>query len=414
MTSPPPVSRPLDLRRALAVLFSAHALGLLAPLLTVPWLARQLGPDGWAPVLVAQALAGWAILMLEFGFDLSGAREVAQAESNEKVAETAARVQRARFLITPVVVLGTLGVAALLHLSGLLVAGTIGFVIARGLSPYWFFQGQQRIRAATVVDTLGKLLPAAAVFVAIQGAADGWKVVALQAVGAAAATLALTWRMHRQHDLPRVSNAEALAALRNASPVFFARGAAGLYVHANTLILSAMAPAAVVAAFGGAERIVRAAINLLIPVNQAVFPRLSMLAKIAPERAMRETRWLLGGLVFVAMCGAAGAAVLAVPIVHYLLGASFASSVPVMRVLLITVPLVSAGGVLGLYWALPWHHEKLFLSAVLLGGLTNIVLALVLVPRWQAVGMATAVVAAEASVTAFLAIAFVRKTAKTR
>jgi len=414
MTSPPLVSRALDLRRALPVLFGAHALGLLAPLLTVPWLARQLGPTGWAPVLVAQALAGWAILMLEFGFDFSGAREVAQAESNEQVAATAARVQRARFLITPVVVLGTLGAAALLHLSGLLMAGIIGLVIARGLSPYWFFQGQQRIRAATAVDTLGKLLPATMVFVAVQGSEDGWKVVALQAGGAAAATLVLTWRMYRQHSFPRVSNTEALAALRNASPLFFARGAVGLYTQANTLILSAMAPAAVVAAFGGAERIVRAATNLLIPVHQAVFPRLSMLAKTAPARAMRETRWLLGALVLVAVCGAAGAAVLAVPIVHLLLGASFDSSVPVMRVLVIAFPLVSAGSVLGMFWALPWRHEKLFLSAVLLGGLTNIVLALVLVPRWQAIGMATAAVAAEASIVTLLAIAFVRTTARTR
>lgn len=414
MTSPPYVSQALDLRRALAVLFSAHALGLLAPLLTVPWLARQMGPNGWAPVLVAQALAGWAILMLEFGFDLAGTREVAQAESDEQVAKTAARVQRARLLITPVVVLGTLTVANLLHLSGLLIAGTVGLVVARGLSPYWFFQGKQRIRAATAVDTLGKLFPAAAVFVAVRSAEDGWRVVGLQAVGATVATLVLTWRMHRQHALPRVSNAEALSALRNASPVFFARGAAGLYVQANTILLSLMAPPAVVAAFGGAERIVRAAINLLIPVNQAIFPRLSMLVKTAPKRAMIETRRLLVGLVLVATCGAAGVAVYAVPLVHLLLGALFESSVPVMRVLVITLPLVSAGGVLGLYWALPWRHERLFLSAVLLGGLTNIVLAFVLVPRWQAMGMATAAVIAEASVAAFLAIGFVRKTARQR
>lgn len=413
MTSPPFVSRALDLRRALAVLFSAHALGLLAPLLTVPWLARQLGPEGWAPVLVAQALAGWAIVMLEFGFDLAGTRDVAQAESDEEAAMAAARVQRARFLITPVAVLGTLGVAKLLHLPGPLIAGTASLVVARGLSPYWFFQGKQRIRAATAVDTLGKLLPAGAVFVAVRGAEDGWRVVALQAVGAAAATLLLTWRMHRQYELPGVSNAEALSAIRNASPVFFARGATGLYVQANTILLSLMAPPAAVATFGGAERIVRAAINLLIPVNQAVFPRLSMLVKTAPERAMRETRRLLMGLVFVTVCGASAVAVFAVPIIHLLLGASFDASVPVMRVLVITFPLVSAGGVLGLYWALPWRHERLFLSAVLLGGLTNVVFAFTLVPRWQATGMATAAVIAETSVAAFLAIGFVRNTART-
>lgn len=412
MTSPEPAVRPTQLRRALTVLFGAHALGLLVPLLTVPWLARQLGPTGWAPVLVAQALGGWAILVLEFGFDLAGTREVAQAESTEDMARTAAKVQHARLLLTPIVGLGVLGASYLLRLEWPLIAGTMCYVIARGFSPYWFFQGKQRIRAATTVDTLGKLLPAGAVFLVVQDPGDGWRVVALQAIGAILATAALTWRLYRQHTLPAVSVSDAVSALRGASPMFFARAASGLYLQANTLILSVMAPPAAVAAFGGAERIVRAAINLLIPITQAVFPRLSMLAKSAPEQALRETRWLLGGLVSVAICGAVGAALLAVPIVHLLLGPSFGASVPVMRLLVVTVPLVSAGGVLGLYWALPWRHERLFLGAVLLGGVTNIVLASAWVPHWQAMGMAGAAVVAEACVTTFLVIAFLRKTAR--
>ncbi|MDP1858864.1 MAG: oligosaccharide flippase family protein [Gemmatimonadaceae bacterium] len=414
MTSPQPAVRPYQLRRALAVLFGAHALGLLVPLLTVPWLARQLGPTGWAPVLVAQALAGWAILVLEFGFDLAGTREVAQAESAADMALTAAKVQHARLLLTPLVGLGVLGTSYLLRLEWPLIVGTLCYVIARGFSPYWFFQGKQRIRAATTVDTLGKLLPAGAVFVFVQGAGDGWRVVALQAVGASLATLALTWRLHQQHALPAVSTSDAVSALRSASPMFFARAASGLYLQANTLILSVMAPAAAVAAFGGAERIVRAAINLLIPITQAVFPRLSMLAKSAPEQALRETRWLLVGLVSLAICGAAGAAILAAPIVHLLLGPSFDTSVPVMRLLVITIPLVSAGGVLGLYWALPWRHERLFLGAVLLGGVTNLVLASVWVPRWEAMGMAGAAVVAEACVATVLTVAFLRKTVSRR
>lgn len=414
MTTPPLATQPLNLRRALTLLFSAHALGLLAPLLTVPWLARQLGPSGWAPVLVAQALAGWAILVLEFGFDLAGTRDVAQAESADDVARTAASVQRARLLITPLVSVGTMLVAWALQLAAPLIAGTVGYVVARGLSPYWFYQGKQKIRAATVVETLGKVLPAAAVFVVVHDVHDGWKVVALQAVFAALATAALTWRVHAQHDLPSVSNGDALAALRRASPMFMARAAGGLYVQANTLILGAVAPAAAVAAYGGAEKIVRAAINLLIPVNQAVYPRLSLLAKTAPERAMRETRWLLMGLVSIGAVGAVGAALLAEPIVRLLLGASFAASVPVMRVLVFTVPLVATGGVLGLYWALPWRREQLFLRAVLLGGVTNIVLAVLLVPRLEALGMAAAAVAAEFSVISVLAIAYARRGAKSQ
>ncbi|MCX5762337.1 MAG: oligosaccharide flippase family protein [Gemmatimonadetes bacterium] len=410
MTLTEPASRPPRLAHAMALLFSAHAAGLVVPLLTVPWLARILGPAGWAPVLVAQALANWAILVLEFGFDLAGTRDVAQAESHHAMSRTAASVQRARLLLTPLVATGVVGAALLLGHDAPLIAGTVGFVVARGLSPYWFFQGKQRIKAAALIDTLGKLLPAAAMFIWVRGVDDGWRVVALQAVGAGVATIVLTWRVHREHALPSVTNGEALQALRGAAPMFAARAASGLYLQANTLILSLAAPAVVVATYGGAERIVRAAINLLNPMTQALFPRISQLAKASPVQALAEIRRTLLVLVGLALCGAALIALLGQTVVALLLGPSYTSSVAVLRLLVLAFPLVAAGTVLGIYWALPWRRERLFLGAVLLGGVVNLTLAALLVPQWQATGMALAVIAAESSVTAFLAVAFYRST----
>ncbi len=409
MPAPAPAA-PSSLARAVALLFSAHAIGLLVPLLTVPWLARMLGPEGWAPVLVAQALAAWAILVLEFGFDLAGTRDVAQAESAGAMARTAAAVQRARLLLTPVVSLGVVVAALLLGHEHRLVAGTVVFVVARGLSPYWFFQGKQRIRAAAFIDTLGKLLPALAMFVLVREAGDAWRVLALQATGAALATAALSIRMHRQHTLPPVSTREALEALRGAVPMFAARAASGLYLQANTLILSLAAPAVAVATYGGAERIARAAINLLTPLTQALFPRISQLAKADPAQALTEIRRTLLVLTGLAVGGAVLIALLGKTVVALLLGASYTSSVAVLRVLVATFPLVAAGTVLGIYWALPWRRERLFLGAILLGGAVNLTLAVLLVPRWSAMGMAIAVVAAESCVTAFLALAFVNST----
>lgn len=396
------------------MLASAHAIGVAIPLLTVPWLARTLGPAGWAPVLVAQALAGWAVQVLEFGFDLAGTRDVAQATSDEAMAHTAAAVQRARLLLTPIVAVGVIAVALLLGQDARLTAGTVFFVVARGFSPYWFFQGKQRIRAAAVIDTLGKLLPALALFVLVRSAADGWWVLVLQAIGAAITTGILTILVYRQHTLPAVTNAEALTALRGAAPMFAARTASGLYLQANTLILSLFASAQAVATFGGAERIVRAAINLLTPLTQAIFPRISQLAKTAPDKALAAIRQASAAIVGSAILGAGMLALFGATAVALLLGPSYMESVAVLRVLVITFPLIAGGTVLGIYWALPWHRERLFLNAILVGGVVNLTVAALLVPQRAAMGMAIAVVAAEASVTTILTIAYVRSTRTVR
>src|SRR6478672_7957938 len=89
-----------------SALFGAQALALLVPLLTVPYLARTLRPEGWASVLVAQALGNWLILLIEYAFDLSGTREVARARTApETMSHVVAGVQGAKLALVPLAAL---------------------------------------------------------------------------------------------------------------------------------------------------------------------------------------------------------------------------------------------------------------------------------------------------------------------
>src|SRR5262249_7524714 len=92
-------------------LFAGQAIGLVVPLLVVPYLARVLGPAGWGPVLAAQGLANWLILIFEFGFDLSGTRAVARTRTSaDAMAIVVHRVQSAKLLLViaalPIVAFG--------------------------------------------------------------------------------------------------------------------------------------------------------------------------------------------------------------------------------------------------------------------------------------------------------------------
>src|SRR5690606_38218036 len=61
--------------------------------------------------------------------------------------------------------------------------------------------------------------------------------------------------------------------------------AAGSYVTANSFILGAMSVPQVVAFFGGAERLVRGAINFINPATLVIYPRVSHLLVKDREQA---------------------------------------------------------------------------------------------------------------------------------
>jgi PST family polysaccharide transporter len=379
---------------------------MVAPLLTIPYLARVLGPAGWGPVLAAQAFGAWLLLILEFGFELSGARAVARARrSTAELADVVHGVQSAKALLalsSLPLVCGAFALIPGVRDNSALLWWTLAFAVLRGFSPLWFYQGIEQVHGAVAVDSVCRAAAAFLVFAVVHGPEDGWRVIALQAVFSAVSVAILTIRLTRHVELRSPAMNAAIATLRGGSTIFACRAWSGLYMQANTLVLSALAGPAVVAFFGGAERLVRAAINLLQPLTQAFLPRLSFLEASDPAAARKLVRHSLLGVGLIGVCMGAGTIVTAPLVIRILLGARYGAAVPVLRMFGLLPVLVSVNTVLAFYWALPTGRDKTFLAAIILAGLANVALAVLLVPRWGALGMAAAATAAEVIVLAWL------------
>ncbi|HEY5060667.1 MAG TPA: oligosaccharide flippase family protein [Gemmatimonadaceae bacterium] len=407
-----PASGGLLLAKNAGALFVGQGVGLVVPLLTVPYLARVLGPSGWGPVLAAQALGNWLLLVLEFGFELSGTRAVAHARTvPHTMSDVVHGVQSAKAglvsFAVPIIVIGLIAIPAVRQYPGLL-AWTVTFAVLRGFSPLWFFQGIERVQGAVAVDAVTRAAAALGVFVFVHGPGDGWRVIALQAVFAAVALVVLTGWLARHVALRLPTRAAAIATLRASSSIFACRAWSGLYIQGNALILSALAGPAVVAFFGGAERIIRAAINLLQPLTQVFLPRVTYLRVVQPAAARRMIRSALLGVgalgVAMGLCGLIGAPIL----VRVLLGPEYRAAIPVLRLMGALPMLVAVNTVLGLYWALPFGHERLLLGSIIAAGVVNVALALLLVPRWGATGMAASTIVAEVVALIVLTAVYLR------
>jgi len=70
--------------------------------------------------------------------------------------------------------------------------------------------------------------------------------------------------------------------------------------------------------------------------------------------------------------------------------------------------LVAVNTVLGIYWALPFGRDRSFLASIIAAGVSNVVLAAVLVPRFGALGMAAASITAEVIVLLVLGTLYYR------
>ncbi|WP_038055490.1 flippase [Thermus amyloliquefaciens] len=384
-------------------LYGVHFANYLFPLVTVPYLARVLGPKEWGLLAFTQAFGGYLNLLVEYGFGLSATRQVAQArDSLGRRAELLAGVLGAKGVLTLLVA----GIAAWVGGSipafrdhpGVLWAGVF-WALATAYSPMWYFQGLERMRLLAGLEVGTRALALVLIFLWVKGPGDVWKVLALQGGASLLATLLALSLAYREVPFILPTFQGVLEALRLGWSMFLFRGAVSLYTLANTFILGLFAPPQVVGYYAGAEKISKAFLGLLSPVSQALYPRLSHLAQNAPLEAARLARMGLAGMGLGGVALGLGVWALAPFWVRLFLGEGYEEAVLPLQILALIVPLIALSNVLGIQWMLPLGLDRPFNVIIVGAGLANLALAVVLAPRLAHVGMALAVVVSELLVT---------------
>lgn len=373
------------------------------PLITIPYLARVLGVAGWGLVAFAQSFGMYMSVFGDYGFALSATREVARhRDDRSKLAEIVAGVLGAKTLLAIGMIAVTFAVRwwiPIFRQNALLLWGALFWALARTWSMIWYFQGRERMRVVAWIDIITQSLAAVAIFVLVRKPPDGWKVLVLQALGSSLSFLFGLWLTYREIPARIPKWHSTWGALRMGWSMFLFRGSVSLYTAGNAFILGLFVSPVWVGYYAGAEKISRAFLNLLNPISQALYPRLSHLVYHARDRAVRLARVsiavmgcggvLLGGFIFV----------LAPLLVRIILGAGYGHAVPVLRILALLPPLIATSNVFGIQWMLPLGMDRAFNTIIIGAGLINIGLAIALAPQHLASGMAWSVITAETFVT---------------
>jgi polysaccharide transporter, PST family len=381
-------------------LYGVQACIYALPLLTFPYLARVLGPSGWGVVVFAQAIGDVIASVVEYGFDISAARDTSRHRNEPKhLSALISGVLGAKFLLAIVCIAAAIFSRRFTHhiapSLALFWAATI-WGVCQGVNMLWFFQGLERMRLASILEISGKVLATLSIFVLVHKPSDGWKVLAAQCVGCVVAhgiTVVLAYReVGFQWPTPRL----VWDSLRLGTSMFLFRAVLSICSAANRLILGSVAPVAVLGQYAGAERITRVFQQGMWPVNQALYPRMTKQMQDSPERAMKTVKYsllLLGGLGMVfGLAIYLGAPLL----VHFVLGPRFGAAVPVLRVFSLWIPMVALTTVMIFQLLLPNQLDNQFNFINYTAGGLGIVVALLLAPRMAGVGIAWAAVVSQA------------------
>lgn len=388
-----------------ASLYLIQFANYILPLILLPYLVRVLGPTHFGLVAFGQGLIAYFNIFVDYGFALSATRRISVERDDllavSRTASTVWAVKGLLCILALAILLSVITVVPKLREVNTLLLTLYGLVVGNALFPIWLFQGMEKMFFISVINLAMRLLVVAGVFTMIRRPEHYLLYAGLTSLGALGAGLAgvviAFYRFRLRLFLP--TWADIWEALKEGWLLFLSTASTSLYAAGNAFILGLLANPTAVGYYSVAEKIVKSTLGLVSPLSQAAYPRFSKIASESKERTIewgkRMTAFMgvMGGMLTVVI-------LLSAPFVTMIfLGAEFRASIGVIRILSPIILLISISNVLGVQILFPFHQEKKVFTVVLTAGLLNIGMALLLAPRFEAQGMALAVLVSETFVT---------------
>lgn len=248
----------------------------ILPLLILPYLVRVLGAEKFGLVMFAQSLALFLTVFVDFGFNISGTREISLARENkEKTGEIFLAIMFIKLVLLSLafgILYVIVNVFTRFSADAEVYLFSFGVVIGQALFPVWFFQGIEKMKFVTFINILAKVIFTVLVFFLVKSEADYFKVPIYNSLGFIVSGLigfCLSFKYFR-YKLPSFSLVKSLFV--ESSSLFVSNFATSLYTASNVFILGLFSGNIIAGVYASMEKLILAVKNVYVPLYQALYP----------------------------------------------------------------------------------------------------------------------------------------------
>lgn len=337
---------------------------ILFPLLTYPYLLRVIGLELYGVIVFAQAIINYVSLVINFGFNMSGARNVAiHKEDKTLLSRIVSSTYLCKFILWFICLIVYLSVISIVPffqdhywvyvLSFLLTFNEL-------LLPIWFFQGIEKMKYITIVNLSARLLFVGAIFLFVHEQEDYWLVPLLNGIGAVfAGCLSLYIVLRKEKVKLSVTPVRELKlAYKESFPLFVSGLSTQIYVNVNKLVIGSFLGMSEVSIYDMADKVLHLMKLPISMMAQAVFPKISRERNI---RFVNRVMFLVVGVVLLAyVCMFVGSDW----IVYFVIGEYLEEASVIMRWLGVSAILVSFNAFMGGNRLVPFEYSSVYMKTM--------------------------------------------------
>lgn len=385
--------------------------GILIPIVTFPYAARVLLPEGIGTVNFLNSIIGYITLFAFLGIPMYAIKEVAKYRDDKQARDTitieilALSVVLCIFAYIAVFLLAAF-VPQIHEQASLFYVLSITILLS-AIGVNWFYQGIEDFKFITIRGTIIRLLAAVALFVFVKTKEDllmyGWVLVG-STVGNGLVNFAHL-RKHVAFNDIRWRNLRIWRHIGPAAQVFVMNLIISLYLQLNLIMLGLMSSETAVGYYTAGTKITHIALTLIGSLGVVLLPRCSNLINKGDKSEFKAViHKSLDVTLALSLPMAVGLIILATPVTEIFCGPEFEPSIIVLILNAPVMVFLGLTNVMGFQILYPMDKVNLVILSVSVAAIVNIVLNIFLIPPYGATGAAIATLFAEFGVLVTQAI----------
>lgn len=261
------------------MLYGMSIAKIIFPLLTLPYLTRVLSVESYGVVSYVKAVMQYMQLVVDFGFMLSGTKDIVNAKNDhEKLEKEVGDILLARVLLAAAAFVALLGMTAVIPLLRTNIGYTLLAFVTVFLSVFlfdYFFRGIEKMQVITLRFVTMRGIATALTFVFVHSDKDILFVPLLDAVGSLVAVILVFVELKKENIKIHFSGVStAWKKLKNSFVYFASNMATTAFGALNTLLIGAFLPATEVAYWSVCMQLIGAVQTMYTPITDGIYPEM--------------------------------------------------------------------------------------------------------------------------------------------
>ena len=373
---------------------------IIFPIISFPYVSRVLGPGGTGEVDFATSIIGYFALFSQLGIPTYGVRAVAHVRDNkEKLSRTVHElltINLVMSLIVYAVLIPTLFIVPKFSAEKPLFLVLSLTILLNSIGMEYLYKGLEQYSYITIRSVIFKVIAFAAMFAFVHEKTDYVIYGGITILAASASNVLNLFNARKLITFKRLGGYNYRQHLKAVAIFFSMACATTIYLHLDTLMLGFMTTKVDVGYYGASVKIKNILVALVTSLGNVLLPRASYYVENHQMDEFKRITAKAMQFVFVA----------AVPLMIYFIifsrqgilflsGEKYIPAIPAMMIIMPTLFFIGITNILGIQILVPLGKEKYVLYSEIWGAVTDLILNLILIPKFKAAGAAIGTVTAE-------------------